>query len=188
MHGERIMFESGTTSNYLAVLTPTLKACQRVCLWRLLLMPIGKLKCYISTDEQIGRRCRAESGSNHLYEWPGYKNTLTVPAYFFLPPHTETKSQDCHLSVDIRSALAIQEATVCISDSLTAKIEIWKFQKPGFVPVSQKNFAPTKITNHMAFFNVLRVVFMCTCIPTHSPWTTVPVQWQLRQHWWWPTC
>ena len=40
-HWEQMMFQAGTTSNFVAVLTP-IQACQLVCLWWLLLKSIGK--------------------------------------------------------------------------------------------------------------------------------------------------
>ena len=52
---KRIVFQSGITSNYLAVLT-LIEACQQLCLWRLLLRPIRKLKCCVSADQWTGHR------------------------------------------------------------------------------------------------------------------------------------
>ena len=52
---KRIVFQSGITSNYLAALTP-IEACQQLCLWRLLLRPIRKLKCCVSADQWTGHR------------------------------------------------------------------------------------------------------------------------------------
>ena len=94
---------------YLAVLT-IIEACQWVWLWRLLLRSIGKSKCYVSIDQRTGRWRRVESGNNRLYEQP---------------PHIGTKSWDCNLSLltilDIRSALAVQQANTQVPDSQSAK-------------------------------------------------------------------
>ena len=69
----RIMFQSGTTS--LSSLT-AIEACQRVYHWRVLLRPIEKSKCYVSTDKWIGWWHRGESRSDRLYKWPSYEVTL----------------------------------------------------------------------------------------------------------------
>lgn len=68
IHDEQIVFQSGTNSNYLVVLIQT-EACQWVCLWWLLLWPVKKLKCYISTDEMdsgVGLRVEAITSMNGL--------------------------------------------------------------------------------------------------------------------------
>ena len=103
-----------STSNYLAVLTPT-KARHRVCLWRLSLKPSRKLKCYVSTDARTGRR-----------------NISTNVLGTFLATLEQTADiiiSLCKQFLKFAQLLAVPLANPRVPDSPTAKIKSTKISE-----------------------------------------------------------
>ena len=96
----------------------------------------------------------------------GTKILYTVPAYFFLP----IRKQRAKIAISLcRHLLSFSHTgSYCVHFRFPdcKKLKYENFRNLDLCLFRKKIFAPIKITNHMAFFNVLRVVSMCTCIPT----------------------
>ena len=115
---------------------PLMEACQQLCLWRLSLKPSMKLMCYVQTDARTRQRCKAESGSNHFSEPPGYEATF--------PPRWNKKLRLPSLSPSEQFAqlLATQLANPRVPDSLTMKIKTAKIYD---ICLFRKNLYPQKL-------------------------------------------
>ena len=92
------------TCNY----RPPMEACQQLCLWQLSLKPSMKSMCYVNTDARTRQQCKAESGSNHFSEPPGYEATFL--------PHWNKKLRLPSLSLSLSEQFAQLLATQLIYD------------------------------------------------------------------------
>ena len=156
VQSEPIVFQSGTTSNYVSSY-PNYNRSLSVSV---------ALKAIAQVNQEIkvlGKHRWTNQTVAQGWEWKQSPLRTT-------PPHRNKELRLQPLSVDhSRCSLSFSctaSATRRFQIHRVWKIKLWKFLKPRFGPVSQK-FVPVKITNHMVFCHVLRVVSFVYLYP-HS--------------------